>query len=51
LTVCGALDVPAIAHYYTPIVTAHMSALTGPVGRTSRDAVEVVQLYKWAWRS
>jgi peptide/nickel transport system substrate-binding protein len=43
-------ELPAIPHYYTPIVTAHVAALTGPVARTSRDAVEVVRLHEWAWR-
>jgi predicted short-subunit dehydrogenase-like oxidoreductase (DUF2520 family) len=27
------------------------AALTGPVARTSRDAVEVVRLHEWSWRS
>jgi peptide/nickel transport system substrate-binding protein len=44
-------ELPAISHYYTPIVTAHIAALTGPIARTSRDAVEVVRLHEWSWRS
>jgi peptide/nickel transport system substrate-binding protein len=44
-------QLPMIPHYYTPIVTAHVAALTGPTARTSRDAVEVVHLWKWEWRS
>jgi peptide/nickel transport system substrate-binding protein len=44
-------ELPAIPHYYTPVVAAHGGALSGPVARTTRDCVELVHIYRWEWRS
>ncbi len=44
-------ELPAIPHYYTPIVAAHVAALSGPVTRASRDCVEPVHIHLWEWRS
>jgi peptide/nickel transport system substrate-binding protein len=43
-------ELPAIPHFYSPIVTPHVAALTGPVARTTRDAVETVHVYRWEWQ-
>jgi peptide/nickel transport system substrate-binding protein len=44
-------ELPAIPHYYTPVVAAHVGALSGPVARNNYDAVEVVHVHRWEWRS
>jgi ABC-type transport system substrate-binding protein len=44
-------ELPSIPHYYTPIVAAHVAALTGPVTRATRDCVEAVHIHRWEWRS
>jgi len=43
-------ELPAIPHYYMPIVTPYVTALKGPVARTTRDAVETVHVQKWEWQ-
>ncbi len=44
-------ELPAIPHYYTPVVAAHVGALSGPAARNNYDAVEVVHVHRWEWRS
>jgi peptide/nickel transport system substrate-binding protein len=44
-------ELPAIPHYYTPVVAAHAAALKGPVTRATRDCVEPVHIHLWEWRS
>jgi peptide/nickel transport system substrate-binding protein len=43
-------ELPAIPHFYSPIVTPHVAALKGPVSRTTRDAVETVHVERWEWQ-
>jgi peptide/nickel transport system substrate-binding protein len=43
-------ELPAIPHFYSPIVTPHVAALKGPVARTTRDAVETVHVHRWEWQ-
>lgn len=44
-------ELPAIPHYYTPVVAAHVAALSGPVTRATRDCIEAVHIHRWEWRS
>ena len=43
-------EASAIPHYYSPVVTAHVAALRGPVARATRYAVELVHIHKWEWQ-
>jgi peptide/nickel transport system substrate-binding protein len=43
-------EVPIIPHYYLPNVMAHVTALVGPVIRTTRDAVQIVHVHRWYWQ-
>jgi peptide/nickel transport system substrate-binding protein len=43
-------QVPAIAHYFQPNVTAHVAALKGPVAAQTPDAGGGrLYIYKWRW--
>jgi len=46
------LELPAIPHWLNPNITAHTSAIKGPVPRYTPDAAQgVPRVWEWEWRS
>ena len=45
------LELPAIPHWLNPNITAHTSAIKGPVPRYTPDAAQgVPRVWEWEWR-
>jgi len=45
-------ELPVIPHWFNPSVTAHVSALKGPVARQTPDTTTgIMRIHEWEWRS